>query len=82
MKISVTRSFWPPVLNGRESAAPDKPRFVRKMNTFGVLKNDVYPGYPGITIRGGLTIYWGLTAKNPKLTVAATELAPRFAFPE
>jgi hypothetical protein len=37
---------------------------------------------PDITIRGGLGIYWGLTAKNPSLTVAATELALHFAFPE
>jgi hypothetical protein len=40
------------------------------MDVFRVLKNDVYPGCPGITIRGGLGIYWGLTAKNPSLTVA------------
>jgi hypothetical protein len=53
------------------------------MHAFCVLKNDVYPGYPDITtIRGGLGIYWGLSAKNPSLTVAATESALHFAFPE
>jgi hypothetical protein len=35
------------------------------MNTFCVLKNDVYPDFAQIS-PCGLGSYWGLTAENPK----------------